>query len=314
LNLRLLIRYVFYLHKPWMMHKKAGILILLVLQAFLLKGTELFELDQSWQHADGVWQQLTQLEALLYESETLDAQELQQQFPELFENVNAGCSSSGGAGSLNSNPLIFASLLWGCCLGLIGLVLVQSIGKDPKETKKALLGCGLWIFNLYHLLFPKPCSFDAVFFVDLQKTKVKMKKTLFASLLIVILPLSSVFAEKLFDFDRSFQQKDIVWEQLEVLEAFLNESEGYAYEDVQLLRPDLLEGLAHSNTLIGNAGPANDNPLFFPSFVWGCCLGPLGLVLVGLITQDSDEMVKALLGMLAWCCILVSGCIFSLYY
>jgi hypothetical protein len=136
-----------------MMDKKAGILFLLVLQAFLLKGMEPFELDQSWQHTDGVWQQLTELETLLYESETLDAEELQQQFPELFENVNAGCSSSGGTGLLNNNPLIFPSLLWGCCLGLIGLVLVQSIGKNPKETKKALLGCVLNGCVFYGILY-----------------------------------------------------------------------------------------------------------------------------------------------------------------
>jgi hypothetical protein len=188
--------------------------------------------------------------------------------------------------------------------------------QQVRSIKKGLLGVDSKLKSKkgQRVFFPNHVRLLLYFFVDLQKTKIKMKKTLFISLLIVVLPLSSVFAEVLFDFDRSFQQKDIVWEQLEALEAFLNESDGYAYKDVQLLRPDLLEGLAHSNTLIGNAGPANDNPLFFPSFVWGCCLGPLGLVLVGLISQDSDEMVKALWGMLAWGCILISGCIFSLYY
>lgn len=43
-----------------------------------------------------------------------------------------------------------------------------------------------------------------------------------------------------------------------------------------------------------------DGPGGIPSFLWGCVLGPFGLLIVYLVTQDSDETKKSLYGCLVW--------------
>lgn len=49
-------------------------------------------------------------------------------------------------------------------------------------------------------------------------------------------------------------------------------------------------------------------PLGIPSFIWGFCLGWVGILIVYLVTEDKDETKKALLG-----CV-VGGLTYFLFY
>ena len=43
-----------------------------------------------------------------------------------------------------------------------------------------------------------------------------------------------------------------------------------------------------------------DGPVDIPSFIWGCVAGPVGVLVVYLVTEDNDETKKALLGCILW--------------
>lgn len=50
----------------------------------------------------------------------------------------------------------------------------------------------------------------------------------------------------------------------------------------------------------------SDGPLGLPSFLWGCVLGVVGILIVYFVTEDSKETTKALVGCLVSC---VVGCV-----
>ena len=40
-------------------------------------------------------------------------------------------------------PLGVPSLLWGFCLGIVGVVIVHLVAEDRAETRKAIIGCAI---------------------------------------------------------------------------------------------------------------------------------------------------------------------------
>lgn len=47
--------------------------------------------------------------------------------------------------------------------------------------------------------------------------------------------------------------------------------------------------------------------LGIPSFIWGCCLGPTGIIITQIMTEDVNETKKALAGCAVSGCV-VGGC------
>jgi len=78
------------------------------------------------------------------------------------------------------------------------------------------------------------------------------------------------------------------------LDAFLNDHAGFTYDDVMKAAPQLLAGYSDMEGLLDGNGP-----LGIPSFIWGCVLGWVGILIVYLMTEDTEETKKALYGCIA---------------
>ena len=75
------------------------------------------------------------------------------------------------------------------------------------------------------------------------------------------------------------------------LEAFLDQHVGYTYEDVLKKDASLLSNYNEMEGLLDGQGP-----LGIPSFIWGCVLGWVGILIVYLVTEDNEETKRALYG------------------
>ncbi len=84
------------------------------------------------------------------------------------------------------------------------------------------------------------------------------------------------------------------------LDEYLNDNAGTTFIDLQSVDSELIMGIENSTAPLG-MGEDNEPPLGIPSFLWGCILGIIGILLVYIITDgDKDETKKALWGMLIW--------------
>jgi hypothetical protein len=92
------------------------------------------------------------------------------------------------------------------------------------------------------------------------------------------------------------------------LEAYVNENEA-TLEVLEAENSELIEGLnLDRNANISAFGPAVEGPAGVPSFFWGLCLGAIGLLIVYIVTEDNDELKKAL-----WGCLVAAG-VYVLFY
>lgn len=91
--------------------------------------------------------------------------------------------------------------------------------------------------------------------------------------------------------------------ELNTLDAYLDEHEGVTLEELQSsgaamalnLSPETMSGLS----------AMMEAPLGIPSFLWGCVLGWVGILIVYLVSEDKDETKKALYGCLAWSAVII---------
>ena len=79
----------------------------------------------------------------------------------------------------------------------------------------------------------------------------------------------------------------------------------------------LTEMKAENNAVVSNvnlssksfsSSSSSDGPFGIPSFWWGCILGPIGMLIVYVVTEDKDELKKSMWGCLAPTII---GCVIS---
>lgn len=93
---------------------------------------------------------------------------------------------------------------------------------------------------------------------------------------------------------------DEAMSELNDLDEYLNDNAGTTFTDLQSADSELIMGVENSTAPLGMA-EENEPPLGIPSFLWGCILGIIGILLVYIITDgDKDETKKALWGMLIW--------------
>jgi hypothetical protein len=122
-----------------------------------------------------------------------------------------------------------------------------------------------------------------------------MKNKLFAGLFALMAFSTTAFAEKAdFFLEETQTESTANFDQLDELEAYVNQHEGITYAEVAADRQDLVVGVSSTPSLEStNRGRP---VLGIPSWIWGCVFGVAGLAVVYFVTEDRDETMKALWG------------------
>jgi hypothetical protein len=123
-----------------------------------------------------------------------------------------------------------------------------------------------------------------------QSHKISFMKKLFTLFLISFLSLPLYAAHEHFQLEPEAVQG---FESLEALEKLVKDNGSVSYTEIKQLHPEALVGIS-DHILLDNA--VQESPLGIPSFLWGCVLGWVGILLVYLISEDRDETKKALYG------------------
>jgi hypothetical protein len=88
--------------------------------------------------------------------------------------------------------------------------------------------------------------------------------------------------------------------ELNELDVYLDENAGVTYADLESSESELILNVDNSTAPLG-MDQKGEPPLGIPSFLWGCILGIVGILIVYIITDgDKAETKKALWGMLVW--------------
>lgn len=99
----------------------------------------------------------------------------------------------------------------------------------------------------------------------------------------------------LFQLDKN--QVNAEMNQLTQVENYVASHEGVTLEQLKASNSDIVNGLNLTEST-STLSALTDGALGIPSFIWGCVLGWVGILITYLVTQDSDETKKALYGCL----------------
>jgi hypothetical protein len=80
------------------------------------------------------------------------------------------------------------------------------------------------------------------------------------------------------------------------LDQYLSVNEGKSYSDVFTENSSILTGVSSTSSLPLSPADNGDRALGIPSFLWGCALGWVGMLIVYLVTENKEETKKALWG------------------
>ncbi len=116
-------------------------------------------------------------------------------------------------------------------------------------------------------------------------------------LLVVVFVFGGLFAAKaekssVFQYDKNAVNKEMT--QLNKVESYVNSHEGVTLNQLKTENNEVVKGLNFSSS--NEFSSLNDGPVGIPSFIWGLCLSWVGILIVYLVTEDSDETKKALYG------------------
>ncbi|NJK95017.1 MAG: hypothetical protein HC830_14850 [Bacteroidetes bacterium] len=111
-----------------------------------------------------------------------------------------------------------------------------------------------------------------------------------------VFALGSVLANdsELFSYDKAKVQKAV--SDMSQVEQMINQNPDVSVDDL------MAQGKLNASFDATAASPFSvmgEPPLGIPSFLWGCILGWVGLLIVYLITEDKEETKKALWGCVA---------------
>ena len=121
-----------------------------------------------------------------------------------------------------------------------------------------------------------------------------MRKIYLSLMLLFVASFSFASSGDLFDLNYEQVKQEFV--QLDQL-AVKVKAENLTYNDLLTTDASLINNMALSNAAMV---PLPEGPLGIPSFLWGCVLGPIGIVIAYVMTDnDKDEAKKALWGCLA---------------
>jgi len=123
-----------------------------------------------------------------------------------------------------------------------------------------------------------------------------MKKILF---LLIAGLLSSIAASANYADFFTYNEDQVTQEmsELQALEDFVSLNPGITFSALQAENNSLVDGLDLSAGEYGGIGSMSGEPaLGIPSFLWGCVLGWVGILVVHLVAEDKDETRKAAVG------------------
>lgn len=83
--------------------------------------------------------------------------------------------------------------------------------------------------------------------------------------------------------------------ELTALESYLAEHQGTSLNQLQATENPIIQDIQFSSDPYFNLV---EPPLGIPSFVWGFCLGLIGMLVVYLVTEEKEEVLKSLYGCL----------------
>ena len=131
-------------------------------------------------------------------------------------------------------------------------------------------------------------------FRNQNQTPVQMKKIiLFASLALLIAGTSMAGQAELFSYNQEAVEMEMA--ELSCLENFVLENPGISLSDLVASENELVANMAHSPAFYG-LNTMNEKALGIGGFWWGCCLGPLGILVVWLAADDPAETRKSIFG------------------
>ncbi|MCK5821514.1 MAG: hypothetical protein KAH17_06495 [Bacteroidales bacterium] len=121
-----------------------------------------------------------------------------------------------------------------------------------------------------------------------------MKKTiLLASLALLIAGSSMAGQAGLFSYNQ--EAIELEMSDLTSLEDFVLDNPGVSLSDMIASENELVSGMTHSSAFYG-FDLMNDKALGIGGFLWGCCLGPVGVLVVWLVADDPAETKRSIIG------------------
>ena len=124
-----------------------------------------------------------------------------------------------------------------------------------------------------------------------------MGKLLLLSSLIFVFNISLIADNTgLFQLDKNFITEK--FKELNQIESFINQHDGITLSEMQASKNHLLAklNLLDVSEINNQLGFADKPPLGIPSFVWGCCLGPVGVAIVVVVCDDNHERGRVVAG------------------
>lgn len=121
-----------------------------------------------------------------------------------------------------------------------------------------------------------------------------MKKILLlASIALMLAGTTMAGQAELFSYNQ--EAVEIEMADLSALENFVTENPGVSLTDLIASENQLVANLNNANSFYG-FDTMNERALGIGGFWWGCCLGPVGVLVVWLVADDSSETRKSILG------------------
>jgi hypothetical protein len=135
-----------------------------------------------------------------------------------------------------------------------------------------------------------------------------MKKLLSIALVLVLSLTGRVMASDAGLFKVDDQKINSEFSDLNKLENFVNANEGVTLEEVQANNINDLDGLNENpesfQGMVSTLRGGGDSPLGIPPFVWGLCLGWVGILIVYFVGEDRELTKKAFYGCLGGCLVI----------
>ncbi len=133
----------------------------------------------------------------------------------------------------------------------------------------------------------------------------KLKSLLLLGVFVVTSVAAFAGNASLFSYDKNAVHRSM--KNVSAVENYVNSNEGVTLTTMNAEGTELATA-ANLSTSSSLSSSMFDGPAGIPSFLWGCVLGWIGILIVYLVTQDSDETKKALYG-----CLIGWGVGFLLY-
>ena len=121
-----------------------------------------------------------------------------------------------------------------------------------------------------------------------------MKKLfLLVSAFILLAGTTMAGQAELFSYDQDAVAIEMA--QLNELEAFVSANPGVTLTDLVASENELVSNITNANAYYG-FDLMNDRALGIGGFWWGCCLGPVGILVVWLVADDPAETKRSIFG------------------